>query len=405
MKKNNLIFSSVVILMTLSSQVLSQDWPQFRGPGRDSKATTVVPSAWPVQLAQQWKITVGKGDASPVLVGKMLYTFTRQGNDEVVMCLEASTGRELWKYSYPAPAVTGAPSSHPGPRSTPAVANGKIVTLGVAGTVSCLDASTGKLLWKKENESGLLPQFYTGMSSLIVDGMCIFQLGGKDNGQVVAFDLNTGNEKWKYTGEGPAYASPSVMTAGKAKHLILFTEKSLVSLNLPDGKLIWQVAAPPLQRFYNCVSPYIDGQTIYYTGQGSGTKALQVVREGDKFATKELWSNAEIGAKWNTAVLKGGYLYGFTDQRKVYCLNAQDGQKAWLDEATHSDFATIVDCGSVLIGLPSTGNLLVLKPDPKAYTEIARYKVAETAVYAFPIIAGNIIYVKDDESLMQYKIN
>ena len=405
MKKNNLVFCTVSIMLIISVQAFSQDWPQFRGVGRDGKATGVVPSAWPSELTQQWKITIGTGDATPVLLGKKIYTFTRQGNEEVVLCLDAATGKELWKYSYAAPVVTGPPSSHPGPRSTPSVANGKIVTFGVSGIISCLDAATGKLVWKKEDASVPVPQFFTGMSPLITDGMCILQLGGKDNGQVVAFNLNTGAEKWKFTGEGPAYASPSVMTAGKTKQIILFTEKSLIALNPADGKPLWQVAATPLQRFYNCVSPYIDGQTIYYTGQGSGTKAVQVVKEGNQFVTKELWSTAEIGAKWNTPVLKDGFLYGFTDQKRIYCLNASNGQTGWIDAATNSDFATIVDCKSVLIGLPSTGNLLVFKQDPKAYTEVARYKVAETPVYAFPVIAGNLIYIKDAESLILYKIN
>jgi outer membrane protein assembly factor BamB len=405
MKKKNLVFCTVTILLIISAQAFSQDWPQFRGVGRDSKATGVVPSAWPSELTQQWKITVGTGDATPVLLGKKIYTFTRQGNEEVVLCLDAPTGKELWKYSYTAPAVTGPPASHPGPRSTPAVANGKIVSFGVSGIVSCLDAASGKLVWKKEEPTALIPQFYTGMSPIIVDGMCIVHVGGKDNGQVIAFDLNTGNEKWKYTGEGPAYASPSVMTAGKIKQIVLVTEKSLISLNLTNGKLLWQVTAIPMQRFYNCVSPYINGQTIYYTGQGSGTKAIQVVKKGNQFVSKELWSTAEIGAKWNTPVLKDGFLYGFTDQKRIYCLNASNGQTGWIDAATNSDFATIVDCGSVLIGLPMTGNLLVFKQDPKAYTEIARYKVAETPVYAFPVIAGNLIYIKDAESLTLYKIN
>jgi len=403
MNKNSRIFFSLISLLLFSAQLFSQDWPQFRGPGRDSKATGTVPSAWPAELTQQWKITVGKGDASPALIGKNIFTFTRQGDEEVVMCLDAASGKEVWKYAYAAPAVSGPPSSHPGPRSSPAVADGKIVTFGVSGIISCLDAVSGKLLWKKE-ESVPVPQFYTGMSPLIVDGMCILQVGGQNNGQVVAYDLKKGNEKWKYSGEGPAYASPSVMTVAKTKQLVAVTEKSLISLNLADGKLLWQVAAPPLQRFYNCVSPYIDGQIIYFSGQGSGTKALQVVREGDKFVTKELWSTAEVGAKWNTPVLKNGFLYGFTDQRRAYCLNASNGQTGWIDSNVTSDFATIVDCGSAIIGLPSTGSLIVLKPDPKAYTEIAKYKVSETPVYTFPIVAGNLIYVKDAESLTLYRI-
>jgi outer membrane protein assembly factor BamB len=188
------------------------------------------------------------------------------------------------------------------------------------------------------------------------------------------------------------------------KQVIMFTEKNLISLNLADGKLLWQIAAPPQQRFYNCVSPYIDGQIIYYTGQGLGMKAIKVEKQGDQYVTKDLWSNPEVGAKWNTPVLKDGFLYGFTDQKRIYCLNASTGQTAWVDNVVNSDFATIVDCGPVIIGFPQTGYLIVFKPDNKAYSEITRYKVSETAVYAFPVVAGNSIYVKDAESLMLYKI-
>ena len=406
MKKIKMFTGLLIIILISSINLFSQDWTQFRGSGRDSKVTGFkAPSVWPAELARQWTVTVGKGDATPVLSGNKIYLHTRQGGEEVVQCLDAATGKELWKYNYPAPEVTGPPSSHPGPRSTPVVADGKIVTLGVSGIVSCLDVSTGKLLWKKDDPSMPLPQFMTGMSPLVFNGMCILQLGGKDKGQVLAFDLKTGIEKWKYSGEGPAYASPSIMTVNKVKQLVLFTEKSLTALNPLNGKFLWKIETAPSQRFYLSVSPYIDGNKIYYTGLGTGTKAIEVVKQGGKFITKELWSNTEIGAKWNTPVLKDGFLYGFSDQRKIYCLNASNGQKAWLDEAVNSDFATIVDCGSVIIGFPSTGNLIIFKPDPKAYTEIAKYKVSDTPVYAFPVVSGNTIYVKDAESLMMYKIN
>jgi len=408
MKKTSFLFRSMVfaLIMISSLNSYSQDWPQWRGIGRDSKVMGFkAPSAWPTELKQEWKVTVGFGDATPVLTGNKIYLNTRQGNEEVVLCLEAATGKELWKYSYSAPAVTGPPAAHPGPRSTPSVANGKIVSFGVSAILSCLDANTGKLIWKRENPTNVVPQFFTGMSPIIVDNLCIAHVGTKDNGEVIALDLNSGSEKWKWAGDGPAYASPSVMTIDGKKHLIVQTEKNLMALNLSDGKLLWQIATPIQQRFYNAASPYIDGQTIYYTGQGTGMKAIKVEKSGNEYVTKELWSNTEVGAKWNTPVLKDGFIYGFTDQKRIYCLNAATGQTAWIDNAVNSDFASIVDCGSVIIGLPSTANLIVFKPESKAYSEVVRYKVSETPIYAFPVIAGNIIYVKDAETLMRYKIN
>jgi outer membrane protein assembly factor BamB len=232
--------------------------------------------------------------------------------------------------------------------------------------------------------------------------MCIVHVGKKDDGQVMAYDLNSGSEKWKWSGEGPSYSSPSVMTIEGKKLLIVITEKNIMALGLADGKQLWQIATPVQQRFYNCVSPYTDGQTIYLTGQGTGMKAIKVEKSGNDYVTKELWSNTEASAKWNTPVLKDGFLYGFTDQKRIYCVDAATGQTAWIDNAVNSDFSTIVDCGSVIMGLTSTDNLLVLKPDGKAYSEVVKYKVSDTPIYAYPIISGNSIYIKDAENLIKY---
>jgi len=407
MKKTNLLFSLLSVLFLLSTtSMFSQDWPQWRGIGRDGKVTGFKePSSWPAELKQEWKINVGYGDATPALSGNKIFLNTRQGADEVILCLDAATGKELWKNQYASAALTGPASSHPGPRSTPAVAEGKVVTFGATAILSCLDANTGKLLWRRENPANAFPQFYTGMSPLIVDNLCIVHAGTNDNGQVIALDLKTGNEKWIWSGDGPAYASPSIMTFEGRKHLIVQTEKNLLALDLADGKLLWQVVTPVQQRYYNCVSPYIDGQTIYYTGQGTGIKALKVEKSGKEYVTKELWSNSGVGAKWNTPVLKDGFLYGFTDQKRIYCLNASTGQTAWIENAVNGDFATIVDCGSVIIGLPVTSNLIVFKPESAAYAEVAKYKVSDTPIYSYPVVAGNLIYIKDVENLILFKIN
>jgi len=396
----------VTLIFSLSASLYSQDWPQFRGTGRDSKVSGFsAPSSWPAGLSQVWKVSVGSGDASPVLVSGRIYLHTRQGDHEAVLCLDAATGKEIWKSTYPAPAVTGPSASHPGPRSTPSVAGGKVVTFGVSGILSCLDASTGKLVWRRENPSNAVPQFFTGMSPLVTDNVCIAHVGTRDKGEILALDLSTGNEKWKWAGDGPAYSSPSLMTIDGKKIVVVQTEKNLLGLDFTDGKLLWQLATPVQQRFYNSPSPYINGQIIYYTGQGTGTKAVQVTGDGDRYMVKELWSNPDIGAKWTTPILKDGHLFGFTDQRRIYCINALTGVTSWVDEATNSDFATISDCGQVIIGFPSTANLIVFRPDTKSYSEIARYKVSETPVYTFPIIAGSQIYIKDAESLILYRIN
>ena len=149
MKKSNQLFIAIAgfLVLAMTTNVFSQDWPQWRGVNRDGKVTGFdVPKTWPAELTPLWKIKVGLGDASPVTVGGKLYTFARLDSDEVTMCLDLVTGQKLWVNNFPALSITGpASSQHSGPRSTPSVAEGKVVTLGGGGVLTCLSALTGDL--------------------------------------------------------------------------------------------------------------------------------------------------------------------------------------------------------------------------------------------------------------------
>lgn len=406
MKQFNFRISALAVTFILIFTAYSnaQDWPQWRGINRDGNISAFkTPSTWPTELHPEWKITVGFGDAGPVLVGNKLYVFTRQGNDEVLLCLDAASGKELWQNKYPAIEVTGPAATHPGPRSTPVVADGKIVTLGVGGVLSCLDASGGKLLWRKENPSGQVPKFFTAMSPIIVDGMCVAYVGGNEEGTVYALDLNSGIEKWKWTGEGPTYSSPEMMNVEGKKQLVFVTSKRMIGLDVADGKLLWQVEAPSQNRFYNAATPVVSGQTVFLTGLGSGTKAFKIAKQGDNFVPEELWNNPDLGTKYNTPVIQGGFMYGLSNGRKFYCLDVAKGQTMWTDTLMNSDFGAMVNCGSAIMALPSNSNLIFFKPTEKAYSELMRIKISDKPVFATPVIQENKIYVKEAENLALYR--
>ena len=396
-----LISMAGLMVLIMTTTVLAQDWPQWRGVERDGKVSGFnAPKSWPAGLTQKWKVTVGQGDASPVMAGGKIYAFTRQGNDEIVLCLDSESGKEVWRYKYPALAITGpASSQHPGPRSTPVVGAGKIVTLGVGGVVSCLDASDGKLIWKNEEYTKDLPPFFTSLSPLIFNGMCFVHLGGKESGELIAFDLLTGKQIWQSPGDAPSYASLTMMTIEGKRQLVDLTAKNLEGINPESGKILWQFPVPTEFRFYNSATPVIDGEKVILTGQGQGTRAVAIQKQGDQFVVKELWKNGELGTKWNTPVLKAGYLYGLSDGRKLFCMNATTGQTAWIDSKLHNDFGTIVDAGPLIIALPQTSNLVVFKPDEKGYSEVALIKVSESPTYSYPILSGNDVCIKDQESL------
>jgi len=394
------------ITATLGSAVVAQDWPQWRGANRDAKATGFnAPTTWPKELAQKWKTTVGAGDATPALVGDKLYVFSREGGDEIVRCLDATTGKEIWQDKYAAEAVNGPDSGHGGPRSSPAVIGGKVVTLGVWGTVSCLDAASGKMIWRKTDFPGACPRFHTATSPLIADGLCITQLGKESEGAIVAYDLGSGEQKWKWSDEGPGYASPVLLTVGDTKVIVTETSKSIVGIGAVDGKLLWQAPYSPQGMAQNAATPIVDGQTLILCGQGRGAKAVKLEKQGDTFSSKELWSNTENSVQFNTPVLKNGLIFGLTQRGNFFCLSAETGKTAWVDPTGgRGGFGSIVDAGPVLLALTSKSQLTAFEPSEKQYNELTTLKVADKQTYAYPVLSGNRLFVKDQDSVTLWAI-
>lgn len=451
------VVSSLTALFTFISAP-AQDWPQWLGPNRDAKAASFkAPKTWPKEMTQKWKVAVGDGVATPSLAGDKLYVFARQEGSEIVRCMDAATGKELWQDKYDVLPATGPSQGFSGPRCTPTVADGKVVTLGLRGTLSCYDASTGKLLWRKEDFKGSLPRFFTSSSPIVTDGLCIAQLGGNENGGVTAYDLATGNEKWKWTGDGPSYASPVLLTVAGTKLVIAEMDKKIVALAISDGKLLWETPFVVAGRGYNASTPIVDGQTLIYCGSGRGATAVKIEKEGDAFTARELWKNPANSVMFNTPVVKGGALYGLTANNEFFCLNTQDGKTAWTAPLTppapaasgegqntntqttaaaqssaasqntnaqagvggqgagrggrggmggggRAGYGSIVDAGSVLLALTPSSELVVFQPSDKAYTELARIKVAASPTYAQPVVSGNRIFIKDQDSIILYTV-
>lgn len=402
MKRSKLIkFLLIVIFVLANTGILNaQNWLGWRGNSRNGTVAGFTrPTAWPSQLNKIWEMKVGLGDASPVMNNNQIILHIKLDTTEVVMCLDAVKGKEIWRSNLnPAPNITGPAIGHPGPRSTPFIDHGKIYTLGAGGVVTCLDTKKGKVIWKNDAYTSEVPQFYTSCSPIVFDGKCIVQLGGKTKGIIVAFDANSGKEIWKLEGEPTSYSSPAVMISNK-NMLLVQSETNLLGVST-DGKILWKIATPVQRMFYNAPSPIFDGQNIFIAGQGGGTKAYSLAKSGDNWENKELWSNKDFGTSFNTPLLKDGFLYGNeAKQGKLFCLNAATGEMAWTDATALNRFASMLDLGNVLACLPATGQLIFFEPSGKAYVEMAKYKVAETDVYAHPLIVGDRIFVKEKELL------
>ncbi len=385
----------------------SADWPQWRGPNRDAKATDfTAPATWPKELSKKWKVPVGNGNATPALVGDKLYVFTLQGGNEVIRCLDAADGKEVWKDEYPTKGATPpAAGPHEGPRASPTVAEGKVVTYGVRGTLSCLDAASGKVAWRKDDFKSW-PRFYTSSSPVIADGLVVAQLGNESKGGVVAYDLATGNEKWKWNGAGTAYASPALLVVDGLKAVVAETDKSVVILALADGKQLWEGPYAVRGRMgYNAASPTVDGQTILLSGSDRGVRALRVEKQGDGLTAKELWANTDNSVQFDTPVVRDGLIFAISNRDALFCLDAKTGKTNWTAPIKGArGFGSIVNAGPVLMALTPASVLTVFEPSDKEFKQVASYKVADSATYAYPVVAGNRVFVKDNDSLTLWTI-
>jgi outer membrane protein assembly factor BamB len=382
----------------------AEDWPQWRGPNRDARVSGfVAPASWPKALTKKWTVTVGEAVASPVLANNRVYVFTRKGGDEVLTCLDAATGNQVWQDKYASSPVRGVAGgfrgseSFKGPRSTPAVGEGKVCALGVNGTVSCLGADKGGLVWRKNTMSK--PRFYTSSSPLIAEGKCVVLLGS-DEAELTAYNLASGKQEWKWVGDEPSYGSPVLATIGGTKQVVTPTKNNLVGVRLEDGKLLWKATLPPAK--YSTGTPVVDGNTVICTGA-----AYRVEKKGDKFAVSDVWQD-RAPATYNTPVLRDGLLYGLTGRGRgatnLYCQDARTGKVLWTNKAPRGECGEVLAAGPVLVLLSSNSDLVVFKPSKAGYEELARYKVADTPTWAYPIIDGNRVFVKDRNSITLWMI-
>jgi outer membrane protein assembly factor BamB len=380
------------------------DWPQWRGENRDGKVTGfTAPAAWPKELMQKWKVTVGEGVATPALVGDKLFVFSWQGGQEILRCLEADTGKDIWKYEYDAAKATGPAAGFVGARSSPTVQGGKIVTLGVQGTLSCVNAANGEKIWRKDTAGH--PRFFASSSPIVVDGLCIAQFGGEDKGGIAAYSLGNGDEKWKWTDDGTAYASPVLLTVDGTKMIVAETSRNIVGIGLADGKLLWKTPYAVAGRGYNASTPIVEGQTVIYSGSNRGTRAIKIEKKDDGYAAKELWDNKENSVIYNTPVVHDGLVFGLTSSDSLFCINAETGKTIWNSSVKgKKGYGSIVDTGSVLLSLTPASQLIVYEPSGKEFKELASYKVSSSETYAYPIISGKRIYVKDKDSVIMFTI-
>ncbi len=402
LKRLTALVVCVGLLLGIAVHSSGQDWPQWRGPNRDGAVAMYdAPTTWPEQLREQWKIEVGYGYATPVLVGDRIYMYTRQDEDEVMMAIDPDSGEILWRTSYPAPfEMKSATRRHgPGPKSTPTFAAGRLYTLGMSGIVTAFDAGQGTQLWQKPAPP-VEPRFHTAMSPLVIGDLVILHVGGHDDGALTAFDGASGEVRWHWDGDGPAYGSPMLFELAGTPQIVTFTQENFIGVSVATGQLLWR---RPFTTPSTTTSqtPILYKDTVIQAGRANGITAFKVVREGDGYQTEDVWHTDDVSLHMTNGVVVEGVLVGLShlNNGQYFGLDLDSGEVLWTSEPRQATNAAMLRAGNFVFSLEDDAELLVLDGSRTAFEPLKRYVVATSATWAQPTLSGKRLFVKDVSSL------
>ena len=402
----------LLAVVAVAGMAEAADWPQWRGPARDGVAqASGVPTKWPAKLKLAWRKKVGEGHSSPVVRAGRVYLMSREGGQEVVRGFELASGRELWKSDYKAEyKIQSVARDHGrGPKATPVITGQRLVTFGISGILSCWESATGRRVWSRDfvgQHQKTVPLYGHAASPIVVDGKVIVHVGGHDDGALTALDVASGKTVWRWAEDGPAYASPVLLTVDGKRQLVAQSQKFHLGVDPVSGEVLWRV--PFTTQFdQNSVTPLVAGGRVILAGYDQPTVALEVTARGGRVRTDRKWKNRGIAMYMSSPVLAGGRLFGMTHRRRgqLFCVDPASGKVAWATQGRLAENAALIVAGDVVLVQTSDGELLVVAADRTSYRELARYRLSETATWAHPALVGSKLLVKDREHLLVFDLS
>jgi outer membrane protein assembly factor BamB len=430
-----LIAGALVAVRSLALQE-DQDWPHWMGPTRDGvwHEAGVLDHVPAGGLEVEWRAPIGRGFSGPSVVGDRVYVTDLVGVEgalanapsapervsgrERVLCLDAATGELLWEHAYD---IAYAVSYPGGPRASPAVADGRVVTLGTDGDLRCLDAVSGELLWSRRfaDDFGAPTPFWGHSAHPLIDGQRLFCLVGGEGSTVVAFDVRTGTELWRaLSAPEPGYAPPVLATLGGEQELLVWHPESLNALDPANGELSWTLDLPARSGM-TVTGPIVQDERLYLSGIATPPALIEVARDDAGAASPGfLWrghARRGVTAANSTPVLVDGVLYGVDTKGQLVACDFQTGERHWTTFAATTgtrresySTAFLVRNGDRFFLFNEHGDLVVADLSEDGYTELGRQNLLEPTtttygrevVWSHPAFARRRVYARNDRELV-----
>lgn len=368
-------------------------WPHWLGPDYNGiSRETDWRADWSKKPPQVlWRGSVGTGYSSISAADGRIYTMGHKAGNETVFCLEAETGKEVWKHTYPAEIVNRLNAGGPG--ATPTIDGKFLYTNGRDGNLICFEIKTGKIVWQKKLTEAYqmeVPEWGFTCSPLILGQKLIIEAG-----RLVALDKKTGSEIWKSTFHMPGYGTPAAFAIDGTTYLALLNNECLSIVEADDGTEVTTYDWPsPFAT--NSTTPIIDGKSIFISsGYGKGCALLDFENQ----QLKARYSNRDMKNHFNNSVLYQKHFYGMNGNSnlgrvvRLTCIDQQTGKLKWREAG--------FGCGSLLIAdgkliiLTDEGTLVTAKASPDSYQEISRFKVLDHQCWTVPVLCNGLVYCRD----------
>jgi outer membrane protein assembly factor BamB len=412
LNRSSLLAALLVVAFAAVCPGADEGWPQFLGPLRDGHVReTGLNLDWNAKKPKVlWKLPLDGGFSSCSFAGNLLFTQVKRGNRDMALCLDANTGKEIWAHDG-AESFIDRQRQGAGPRATPTyTADGRVYCLFARGELYCLDAKSGKEIWKnnilevtKTGQHGDLT-YYWGMSgSPLIEGDLVITLpGGANNNAVAAFDKNTGKLAWSVGSDSPGYASPVAIEAHGVRQLLCLGGNVLYALHPVKGTILWEYKWGNKYNC-NCATPlWVDDTIFLSSAYATGAVALEIVKEGDKLAVKEKWKNKNLLNQFTTSMIVDGHVYGSHGDFSAIalrCLDLKTGEVKWIERKPGK--CGLIAADGHLIILNEQGTLLLVKADPKGYVPKGELPGLLTyRSWALPALYQKRLYVRDQKQLL-----
>jgi outer membrane protein assembly factor BamB len=387
-------------------------WTGWLGPKRDGWVSHFKPPVkWPKELKQVWRVKVGTGYGSPLVSGGKVYQHGRQVDDEVVWCLDLKTGAVKWKKNYPAPFKIGGGADYhgKGPKSSPALAGGRLFTMSVTGILTAWDAASGKHLWSFDGGNRFKkthPRWGASGSPLVDGDQVIAHFGTDDRGALIALDTAMGREVWTQGEDGPSYSSPILAEIGGVRQVIDWNEYAVVGVDSKTGEKLWEVEAPGDLTDQNMPTPVFHDGRVLLGAENRGIRCLRPRLVKGEWKVEEPWHQKKAALNMSTAVMNGGLLYGFSHYGKgrFFCLDPKTGDILWQGPERTGDNVMFLSIPGHVVALVNDGTLRIIAADRAGYKEVASYRVAEDRTWAPPVLLPRGVLVKDLEHLAMWSL-